>query len=418
MSTVETTCCVVGGGPAGVMMGFLLARAGISVTVLEKHADFLRDFRGDTIHPSTARLMDQLGLGAEFRKLPMRTVDGIGLSTETGTYQIADFRRLPGPYRLGFLPQWDFLEFLADQGRRYPSFDLRMGVEATDLIRSDGRVVGVRVTDTGRQITEVRTELVVAADGRQSRLREASRLEVIDYGAPMDVLWFRIERRPDDPEAAFGRLVPGHLIVMIDRSDYWQAGYVIAKGGADAIRAAGIEAFRQDVAEIAPFLADRVGQLASFDDISLLTVQVNRLRRWWAPGLLFIGDAAHAMSPVAGVGINLAIQDAVAAARILAPSLRSGPPPALALARVQLRRTLPTRLTQLGQRMIQDRVIRSVIAGSGGGEAPWPLRLLTRVPALQVVPAWLVGRGVMPERPPADAVSERAHRGGSSGRAQ
>jgi 2-polyprenyl-6-methoxyphenol hydroxylase-like FAD-dependent oxidoreductase len=205
---------------------------------------------------------------------------------------------------------------------------------------------------------------------------------------------------------------------MIDRSDYWQAGYVIAKGGADAIRAAGIEAFRQDVAEIAPFLADRVGQLASFDDISLLTVQVNRLRRWWAPGLLFIGDAAHAMSPVAGVGINLAIQDAVAAARILAPSLRSSAPPALALARVQLRRTLPTRLTQLGQRMIQDRVIRRVIAGSGGGEAPWLLRLLTRVPALQVVPAWLVGRGVMPERPPAPADSARARRPGSSGRAQ
>ena len=401
MSTVATTCCVVGGGPAGVMTGFLLARAGIAVTVLEKHADFLRDFRGDTIHPSTARLMDQLGLGEEFRKLPMRAVDRIGLSTQTGSYTIADFRRLRGPYRLGFLPQWDFLDFLADQGGQYPTFDLRMGVEATDLIRSGDRVSGVRVSDSSGQITEVRADLVVAADGRQSGLREASGLAVIDYGAPMDVLWFRIEQRPGDPESAFGRLVPGHFMVMIDRGDYWQAGYVIAKGGADAIRAAGIEAFRQEVGQIAPFLADRVDQLTSFDDISLLTVQVNRLRRWWAPGLLFIGDAAHAMSPVGGVGINLAIQDAVAAARILAPSLRSGPSSPFALARVQLRRTLPTWLTQLGQRVIQERVIRQVVAGAGGREAPWPLRLLDRVPALQVVPAWLVGRGVMPERPPA-----------------
>jgi 2-polyprenyl-6-methoxyphenol hydroxylase-like FAD-dependent oxidoreductase len=227
----------------------------------------------------------------------------------------------------------------------------------------------------------------------------------------MDVLWFRIERRPGDPESAFGRLVPGHFMVMIDRGDYWQAGYVIAKGGADAIRGAGIEAFRQEVGQIALFLADRVDQLTSFDDISLLTVQVNRLRHWWAPGLLFIGDAAHAMSPVAGVGINLAIQDAVAAARILAPSLRSGPPPPFALARVQLRRILPTWLTQLVQRTIQERVIRQVVAGSGGRDAPRLLRLLDRVPVLQVVPAWLIGRGVMPERPPAPAGSVRAHRG-------
>jgi 2-polyprenyl-6-methoxyphenol hydroxylase-like FAD-dependent oxidoreductase len=305
---------------------------------------------------------------------------------------------------LGFLPQWDFLDFLAEQGRRYPNFDLRMGVEATDLIRSGDRVTGVRVGDSGGQLTEVRADLVVAADGRQSRLREASGLAVIDYGAPMDVLWFRIERRPGDPEAAFGRLVLGHFMVMIDRGDYWQAGYVIAKGGADAIRAAGIEAFRQEVGQTVPFLAERVEQLPSFDDISLLTVQINRLRRWWAPGLLFIGDAAHAMSPVAGVGINLAIQDAVAAARILAPSLRSGgPSPAEALARVQRRRMMPTWLTQLGQRVIQDRVIRQVVAGAAGRDAPRLLRLLDRVPALQVVPAWLIGRGVMPERPPAAA---------------
>jgi 2-polyprenyl-6-methoxyphenol hydroxylase-like FAD-dependent oxidoreductase len=302
---------------------------------------------------------------------------------------------------LGFLPQWNFLDFLADQGRRYPSFDLRLGVEATDLIRSGARMAGVRVSDAGGQLTEVRADLVIAADGRQSRLRAASGLAVIDYGAPMDVLWFRIERRPNDPEAAFGRLVPGHFMVMIDRDDYWQAGYVIAKGGTDAIRAAGIEEFRREVGQIAPFLADRVEQLTSFDDISLLRVQVNRLQRWWAPGLLFIGDAAHAMSPVGGVGINLAVQDAVAAARILVPSLQSGgPPPSLALARVQLRRTLPTLLTQLGQRAIQDRAIRQVVTGAAGRDAPRLLRLLDRVPALQVVPAWLIGRGVMPERPP------------------
>jgi 2-polyprenyl-6-methoxyphenol hydroxylase-like FAD-dependent oxidoreductase len=407
MGTVTTTCCVVGGGPAGMMIGFLLARAGIAVTVLEKHTDFLRDFRGDTIHPSTARLMDELGLGPQFRKLPMRAVDRIGLSTVTGTYEIADFARLPGPYRLAFLPQWDFLDFLADQGRRYPSFELRMGVEATDLIRSGGRVIGVRVSDRDRQVTEVHADLVIAADGRQSRLREASGLAVRDYGAPMDVLWFRIERRPDDPVAAFGRLVPGHFMVMIDRRDYWQAGYVIAKGAADEIRTAGIDAFRREVAEIAPFLGDRVSQLASFDDISLLTVQVNRLRRWWMSGLLFIGDAAHAMSPVAGVGINLAIQDAVAAARILAPALRSGAPSEFALARVQLRRIVPTWLTQLGQRAIQERVIRRIVSGEVGRDAPWPMRLLDRVPALQVIPAWLIGRGVLPERPPAAAVSPR-----------
>jgi 2-polyprenyl-6-methoxyphenol hydroxylase-like FAD-dependent oxidoreductase len=390
-----------------MMMGFLLARAGIPVTVLEKHTDFLRDFRGDTIHPSTAQLMDQLDLGPDFRKLPMRTVNTIGLNTVTGTYEIADFRRLPGPYRLGILPQWDFLDFLADQGRQYPAFDLRMGVEATDLIRSGAAVIGVRVSDSSQQVTEVHADLVVAADGRQSRLRAASRLAVSDYGAPMDVLWFRIERRPDDPEAAFGRLIPGHFMVMIDRGDYWQAGYVIAKGAADEIRTAGIEAFRQEVAEIAPFLRDRVSQLASFDDISLLRVQVNRLRRWWMPGLLFVGDAAHAMSPVGGVGINLAIQDAVAAARILAPALRSGPPSEFALARVQLRRTAPTWLTQLGQRAIQERLIRRIVSGEGGHEAPWPMRLLDRVPALQVIPAWLIGRGVLPERPPAAAVWAR-----------
>jgi 2-polyprenyl-6-methoxyphenol hydroxylase-like FAD-dependent oxidoreductase len=400
MTATKTTCCIVGGGPAGVVLGYLLARSGVAVIVLEKHADFLRDFRGDTIHPSTARLMDELGLGEQFAALPIRHSDTIGLVTDDGDYTIADFRRIPGPHTLGFLPQWDFLNFMTEQGARHDGFDLRMESEAFDVIRQGSRVTGVRVRDAQGEVSQIEADLVVAADGRDSTIRTAAGLEVIFSGAPIDVLWFRIGRREEDPETAFGRLTRGHLLIMIDRGEFWQTGYVIGKGERDMLRNEGIDAFRERIGALAPFLGDRMQQISSWDDIQLLRVQINRLRRWWQPGLLCIGDAAHAMSPVAGVGINLAIQDAVAAARILAAPLREGRVSRRDLARVQVRRTLPTVLTQRAQRFVQDRVLSRIISGQASGRAPLAFRVFDRVPALRAVPAWVIGHGVLPEHAP------------------
>ncbi|MBW3604334.1 MAG: FAD-dependent oxidoreductase [Actinobacteria bacterium] len=398
--TTVTTCCVVGGGPAGMVLGYLLARAGIAVTVLEKHGGFLRDFRGDTIHPSTAQLMDELGLGTAFGRLPIRTVDTVHLVTDDGTYAIADFSRIPGPHRLGFLPQWDFLNFLTEQAERYPGFDLRMRAEAVDVVRHGTRIAGVLVRDTDGELSELHADLIVAADGRDSTIRAAVDLPIVEHGAPIDVLWFRVSKHDDDPESAFGRLTRGHFMVMIDRGDYWQAGYLIVKGEHEHLRAEGIDEFRRRVADVAPFLSDRLDEISSWDDAPLLSVQVNRLRRWWRPGLLCIGDAAHAMSPVAGVGINLAVQDAVAAARILAGPLRTGRVSPWHLARVQVRRTLPTAVTQRVQRLAQDRVISPVIHGEAGGRTPLVIRALDRVPALRTVPAFAIGHGVLPEHVP------------------
>jgi 2-polyprenyl-6-methoxyphenol hydroxylase-like FAD-dependent oxidoreductase len=399
-ATARTTCCIVGGGPAGVVLGYLLARAGVEVLVLEKHADFLRDFRGDTIHPSTARLMDELGLAEQFAALPLRHSATIRLVTDDGQYTVADFRRIPGRHTLGFLPQWDFLNFMTEQGRRYAGFDVRMRAEVVDLIGGDGRVTGVRVRDERGELLDVAADLVVAADGRDSRVRSAAGLELIAYGAPIDVLWFRVSRDAGDPDAAFGRLASGNLLVMIDRGDSWQVGYVIPKDGLAALRERGLEAFRDRIGELAPFLGQRTAQIASWDDVKLLRVQIDRLRRWWRPGLLCIGDAAHAMSPVAGVGINLAVQDAVAAARILADPLREGRLTDAHLARVQRRRIVPTIVTQQVQRVVQDRLLTRVVSGRISGRAPLALRVLDRVPALRALPAWLIGHGVLPEHAP------------------
>ncbi len=377
-----------------MMLGLLLARAGVGVTVLEKHADFFRDFRGDTVHPSTLEILYELGVLEEFLRLPhskVRTLTGqIGETTLT----LADFGHLPVHCQfLVLMPQWDFLNFLAQQARAYPSFRLEMQAEVTGLLTDGEHVGGVRLrTPTGER--ELRAELVVAADGRDSHVRAAAGLEAIDFGAPMDVLWMRLSKQPGDPAQLFGRIDFGRIFVMLDRGDYWQCGLVIRKGGFAEIQRRGIEALRADIVQLNPFLRDRVGELRGWDDIKLLTVQVNRLREWYRPGLLCIGDAAHAMSPIGGVGINLAIQDAVAAANILIPELRRGSTiPIAALRRVQRRREMPTRITQRVQLIIQNNVIKRVLGRPGRMRPPLVVRALGAFPVLQRIPARLVGLG-------------------------
>jgi 2-polyprenyl-6-methoxyphenol hydroxylase-like FAD-dependent oxidoreductase len=395
---VKTTCCIVGGGPAGMMLGFLLARAGIEVVVLEKHADFLRDFRGDTVHPSTLRVMDDLGLLDEFLKLPHQKVARLFGQFGEERVQFAEMSHLPvrAPY-IAMMPQWDFLDFIADRGREHAGFTLLMNAEAEDVIEEDGRVVGLRATVEGAP-REIRADLVVAADGRGSIVRERAGFEVRTLGAPMDVFWFRLTHKPADPAETMARFDRGRLMVMIDRGDYWQCAYVIPKGTAQAVRAAGIEAFRATVVGLMPFLADRAGELGTIDDLKLLTVGVDRLEKWWRPGLLCIGDAAHAMSPIGGVGINLAIQDAVAAANILAAPLYEKRLKDSDLAAVQARRMFPVRVTQAIQLMLQNRIIAPTLAGARPLRAPWPVRLFNVFPILRRLPARVLGMGVRPER--------------------
>ncbi|HWG78512.1 MAG TPA: FAD-dependent oxidoreductase, partial [Stellaceae bacterium] len=322
--TLTTTCCIAGGGPAGMMLGFLLARAGVKVAVLEKHADFLRDFRGDTIHPSTLELMVQLGLIDEFLKLPHSQVQRLSGQVGATTIHLADFSHLPTHCKfIALMPQWDFLDFLAAHGKTYPAFDLHMRTEATELIEEGGRVVGVKAKSPDGEL-DIRADLVVGCDGRHSTLRERAGFAVENLGAPMDILWFRVSRRADDSAEAFGHMEAGMMLVMLNRNDYWQCAYVIPKGGYEAIKAKGFQAFIDNILSLSPFLRDRVGEIKGWDDVKLLTVAVERLPRWHRPGLLLIGDAAHAMSPIGGVGINLAIQDAVAAANILAAPLKEG----------------------------------------------------------------------------------------------
>jgi 2-polyprenyl-6-methoxyphenol hydroxylase-like FAD-dependent oxidoreductase len=380
-----------------MMLGFLLARAGVEVLVLEKHADFLRDFRGDTIHPSTLEVLHELGLLGEFLKRPHQELDHLNGQVGETTFTLADFSHLPTRCKfIALMPQWDFLNFLAEQARQYPTFQLKMQAEVTDLVEENGRVAGVLAKAQDGTL-EIRAQLTIGADGRHSVVRERAGLEAIDLGAPIDVLWMRLSRKPNDPEQTFGRFDAGRILVLIDRNEYWQIAYVIPKGASDEIRQRGLASFRGDIARLSPFLADRVDELRDWDDVKLLTVAVNRLQRWYRPGLLCIGDAAHAMSPVGGVGINLAIQDAVASANILSAKLRDGIVTEGDLGAVQQRRTFPTWATQRLQLTIQNKVIKRVLNRTQPLSLPWPLKLVKRWPFLRRIPARIIGVGFRPE---------------------
>jgi len=397
MTAIATQCCIVGGGPAGMMLGFLLARSGVKSVVLEKHEDFLRDFRGDTVHPSTLNVMDELGLLDEFLKLPHQELSRIAAQFGEELVEIADFSHLPVRSRfIAFMPQWDFLDFLAAQGKRYPAFTVLMRAEATGLIEEGGRVVGVHaIVDDNPQ--DIRADLVVGADGRHSIVRDGAHLRLKVLSAPMDVLWFRLSRKPDDGRQALGRLDRGSILVLLDRGDYWQCAYVIAKGTADSLKRGGISEFRARIADLMPILADRVHELDSVDDLKLLSVAVERLEKWWKPGLLCIGDAAHTMSPIGGVGINIAVQDAVAAANILAAPLKEGRLKESDLEAVQARRLWPVRATQAIQVFLQNRMIAPTLAGTRPLRPPLAARLLNAVPFLRRIPARVIGLGVQPE---------------------
>ncbi len=392
-------CCIVGGGPAGMVLGLLLARAGVDTVVVEKHGDFLRDFRGDTIHPSTLEALHDLGLLEDFLKLPHQKATLLKGKVGDVTIPLADFSHLPTHAKfIVFMPQWDFLNFIASRAKRYPSFRLLMNTEADGLVVDQERVAGITAKTEDGLLT-IRADLTVGADGRHSLVREEAGFEPEEIGAPMDVLWFRLSRKDDDPQESFGRIDAGQMLVLIYRGEHWQCGYVIAKGSANRLKAQGIETLRKNIAELAPFLAGRTSELASFDDVKLLTVAVDRLATWHKPGLLCIGDCAHAMSPVGGVGINLAIQDAIAAANILSEALcGEGPVTDADLARVQARREFPTKVTQSMQVFIQKRVISRILGGSGKMKPPWMVRLFIYFPLLRRLPAGLMGIGVRPER--------------------
>jgi 2-polyprenyl-6-methoxyphenol hydroxylase-like FAD-dependent oxidoreductase len=392
-----TRCCIAGGGPAGMMLGFLLARAGVDAIVLEKHADFLRDFRGDTIHPSTLEIMHELGLLDEFLKLPHERVYQLSAQFGDTQFKLADFRELPVrcPF-IAFMPQWDYLSFLAHSARRYPTFRLLMQAEVTDLVNAADAITGVRVK-TPKGTISVAADLVVGADGRNSLIRAKARLPVEEIGAPIDVLWFRLPRKPGDPSQTMGRFDTGRIFISINRGEYWQCGYVIAKGQFQETRGQGLALFRERIAELAPYAKDRIDELKSWDDVKLLTVRVDRLSQWFRPGLLCIGDAAHAMSPIGGVGINLAVQDAVAAANVLAQPLSEGQITVKALAQIQKRREFPTRVTQWLQVGLQRRVIARVLGQTGPVKPPLLLQLIAAIPLLRRIPSRIIGLGIRPE---------------------
>ncbi|MGA8422172.1 MAG: FAD-dependent oxidoreductase [Pseudolabrys sp.] len=395
MTSFKTTCCIAGGGPAGMMLGFLLARAGVSVIVIEKHADFLRDFRGDTVHPSTLEMIYELGLLDEFLKLPHSVVKQISLQIGKDRVIVGHFEHLPVHCKfIALMPQWDFLNFIADRGRRYQTFDLRMQTEAIDLIEENGRIDGVRAKSPEGEL-EIRAELIVGCDSRHSTIRTKAGLKSDDYGAPMDVMWFRLSHWPGDSEETVGHIESGRMMVMLNRNDYWQCAYVIPKGTAEEVRSAGLDKFRQVIADMSPFVRDRLGEIESWGQVKLLTVAVDRLRRWFRPGLLCIGDAAHAMSPIGGVGINLAVQDAVAAANILAQPLRHGTMTIETLESVQRRREFPTRFTQRLQLVLQNNIIGPALEGRRP-EAPFFMKML-QWPLLRRIPGRLLALGIRPE---------------------
>ena len=378
-----------------MMLGLLLARSGVTVRVLEKHADFFRDFRGDTVHPSTLEILAELGILDDFLKLPHQEVRQLSGQIGDTTLTLADFTHLPTRAKfIAFMPQWDYLNFVADRARVYPQFSLDMNTEVTGLCFDGDRVVGVHAK-TPAGVKDMLADLVVGADGRTSTVREAAGLKSTDFGAPMDVLWMRIPREPTDPQQLLGRVDYGQVFVLIDRGDYWQAGLVVRKGTHEEIRQRGLQALRDDIVRLAPFLSGRVNALRTWDDVKLLTVQLDRLQKWYRDGVLCIGDAAHAMSPVGGVGINLAIQDAVAAANFLVPAFRNtGKASNAVLDEIQKRRELPTRFVQNAQLAIQNGIIRRVLGRQGQRMSPpWIIRLLGSVPLLRRIPARLVGLG-------------------------
>src|ERR1700674_3080433 len=394
----NTRCCVAGGGPAGMIAGLLLARAGVDVVVLEKHADFLRDFRGDTIHPSTLEVMYELGILDEYLRRPHQELPQFGGQIEDVTVIVADFSHLPTHCKfIALTPQWDFLNFIAEKAKVYPQFHLRMESEVTELIEENGRIVGVRAK-TSQGVLEVRADLTLGTDGRHSVVRARAGLEVIDLGAPIDVLWMRLSREPSDPDQTLGRFRAGKILVMLNRADYWQCAYVIPKGDLEMIRQKGLPTFREDIASVAPFLRGRTDELKDWNDVKLLTVAVDRLRQWWRSGLLCLGDSAHAMSPVGGVGINLAIQDAVAAANILVRPLLLGAVRDEQLREVQARREYPTRMTQRFQVFAHKRLLRPALSQTAQlRQLPLPFKLLRRFPVLRRIPARLLGLGFRPE---------------------
>lgn len=396
---LQTCCCIAGGGPAGMMAGYLLARMGVHVVVLEKHKDFLRDFRGDTIHPSTLELMYELGILDEFLKRPHQEAKELAGQVGNETFTLADLSYLPTHCKfVAFMPQWDFLNFIAEQAKQYPGFQLMMQAEVIDLITENGSTVGVTAKTPDGPL-QIRAALAIGADGRHSTVRDRAGLEAKNLGAPMDVLWMRISRQHQDPARPLGRVEAGKMLVMIDREQYWQCAFLIPKGSLNELKQRGMEDFRQQLASLAPFLRERVEELKSWDDISVLTVLVDRLLHWSKPGLLCIGDSAHAMSPVGGVGINLAIQDAVATANILGRKLVAGNVSHNDLIAVQRRREFPTKATQQLQVLIQNRIVRRVLSARNSGPMKPPVfvKLFQRFPVLRRIPARLIGIGFRPE---------------------
>jgi len=389
----STTCAIAGCGPAGAVLSLLLARAGIDVVVLEKHSDFLRDFRGDTVHPSTLEMMDELGIVDEFLKLPHSRVSRVQLQTTAGDTLALSLERLPTKFPfIAFMPQWDFLEFVTRHASSFPSFTLLRDAEVTGLIERDGVVRGLRYRRDGREC-ELNAVLAVGADGRSAVTRKAAGLPLVETSPPIDVLWFRVSRRPDEAEAVAGRLGPGRVLVMLNRGGYWQVAFVIARGQAEAIRARGLDAFKREIAGVAAELADRVDEIRGWDDVKLLTVRVDRLLRWHRRGFLAIGDAAHAMSPIGGVGINVAIQDAVATANLLWQPLSRGDVGEDVLAAVQRRRERPVRLIQAVQTFVQERFLKAALESRRPPSIPWLARAVLSTPILRDIPPRMIALG-------------------------